>query len=208
MPLPLIGAAIGVAGAIGKMFGRGKANREMKRLLAKDPKYVENPLARQRMGLASTLLNARAPGSIIAERNIYANQANQMSNINRSATSSNEALLGGMATQGSTNEAFDRLSEREDMDYQRRYGNLENAQEGVIREGDKVFNDNVRRFGNEAQIKGQINANNQNTWGDVSNLGFGLADFGMNGGFNMFNKKTKVSPYDYSGGGTGGYGSV
>lgn len=189
MPVPLIGLAIGAAGAIGKMFGRGKANREMKRLLAKDPQYAENPLARQRMGLASTLLNARSPGSIIAERNIYSNQANQISNINRGATSSNEALLAGAGTQGTTNQAFDRLSQEDAADYQRRYGNLENAQEGVIREGDKVFNDKVRRFGNEAQIKGQMQANNQNTWGDVSNLGFGLADFGMNGGFNMFKKK-------------------
>lgn len=189
MPLPLIGLAIGAAGAIGKMFGRRKANREMKRLLAKDPQYAENPLARQRMGLAATLLNARSPGSMIAERNIYSNQANQISNINRSATSSNEALLAGAGTQGTTNQAFDRLAQEEAADYQRRYGNLEKAQEGVIREGYKVFSDKVRRFGNEAQIKGKIQANNQNTWGDVSNLGFGLADFGMNGGFNMFKKK-------------------
>lgn len=179
---------LGVVGAIGKMIGRGKANRDMRKLLAKNPKYVENPIARQRMGLAAALLNARSPGSMIAERNIFANQANQMANINRSATSSNEALLGGMRTQGTTNQAFDRLNERDDMDYQRRYGNLLNAEEGVIREGDKVFSDDIRRFGNEFQIGGAINANRQNTWGDISNLGFGLADFGMSGGFDK--KKT------------------
>ena len=191
MALPIaaaIGLGIGAFGAIGKMFGRGAANRDMRKRLAKNPKYVENPISRQRMGLAATLLNARSPGSMIAERNIYANQANQMANINRSATSSNEALLGGMGTLGITNQAFDRLNERDDMDYQRRYGNLVNAEEGVIREGDKVFIDDVRRFGNEFQVGGAINANRQNTWGDISNLGFGLADFGLSGGFDK--KKT------------------
>ena len=54
---PLIGLGIGLIGGIGKMFGRGKANREMDKLLAKNPVYNENPLARQRLGLAQTLLN-------------------------------------------------------------------------------------------------------------------------------------------------------
>jgi hypothetical protein len=184
MPIPLIGAALGVAGSIGKMIGRGKANKKMKRLLGEDPVYSENPIARQRMGLAQTMLNARMPGAQAVENNIYGNQANTLSNIQRGATDSSQALAMASGVQGSTNDAFQNLGITEAQDYQRRYGNLSDAQEGVIREGDKVFQDKTRRFGNKMQVNGAINENRQNNWGDISNMGFGLADFAMNGGFN------------------------
>lgn len=180
--LPLVGAAVGLIGAAGKMIGRGKANKEMNSLLAQDPKYVANPIARQRMGLAQTLLNARMPGSAALERNIYSNRANTISNLERNATDASQLLAGGAKVQGQTDDAFQDLQFNEAQDYQRRYGNLENAQEGVIREDDKVFNDGVRRFQNKVQIKGAINENRQNSWGDVSNLGFGLMNIGMSGG--------------------------
>lgn len=181
--LPLIAAGVGLVGAVGKMIGRGKANREMNKLLSQDPTYKENPLARQRMGLAQQLLNARMPGASALERNIYANQANYMGNVGRNATDSSQALALGAASQGQTNNALGQLGINEAQDYQRRYSNLSNAQEGVINEGDKVYQDQVRRFGNLSQIRGAQNANRQNTWGDISNLGFSAMNFGLQGGF-------------------------
>jgi len=184
MPIPLLGLGLGLAGALGKMAGRGKANKKMNRLLGEDPVYSENPIARQRMGLAQTMLNARMPGAQAVENNIYGNQANTLSNIQRGATDSSQALAMASGVQGSTNDAFQNLGITEAQDYQRRYGNLSDAQEGVIREGDKVFRDKERRFGNKMQVSGAINENRQNNWGDISNMGFGLADFAMSGGFN------------------------
>lgn len=180
--LPLIGLAVGVAGGIGRLFSRGKANKDLKKLMGQDPAYKENPLAKQRLGLASTLLNARMPGVAQAERNIFSNQANQVSNINRNATDSAQALALATGTQGQTNEAFSNLGMAEAQDYQRRYGNYNQAQEGVIQEQDKVFNDGVRRFENKVGMQGKINENRQNSWGEISNLGFGLANFGLSGG--------------------------
>ncbi len=185
--LPLIGLGIGLAGGIGRLISRGKANKDLKKLMGQDPTYKENPLAKQRLGLASTLLNARMPGSARAEQNIFANQANQVSNINRNATDSAQALALSTGTQGQTNEALSNLGQAEAQDYQRRYGNYAQAQEGVINEQDKVFQDGVRRFENKVGMQGQINQNRQNSWGEVANLGFGMANFGLNGGFdNMF----------------------
>lgn len=189
MPLPLlgaIGAGIGILGGIGKMIGRGAANRKMKRLLKEDPVYNENPIAKQRMGLAQTMLNARMPGAQAVQNNIYGSQANAMSNIQRGATDSSQALAMAAGVQGSTNDAFNNLGVQEAQDYQRRYSNLSDAQEGVVREGDKVFSDKTRRFGNKMQVNGAINENRQNNWGDVSGMGFGLADFAMKGGFDGF----------------------
>src|SRR5665811_275940 len=46
-----------------------------------------------------------------------------------------------------------------------------------------AFGDQTRRFEDQAQIQGAQNANSQNTWGSIANTGFGIASFGMNGGF-------------------------
>jgi hypothetical protein len=75
------------------------------------------------------------------------------------------------------------LGQVEASDYQRRLTNLEQAQSGMIAEGDKVFQDQARRFGNQVQLQGAMAENRQNTWGDISNMGFGLADFGLSGGW-------------------------
>lgn len=185
--LPLIGAAVGILGGIGKMIGRGKANRQMNALLAQDPTYKANPLAGQRLGLAQQLLNARMPGAATAERNIYGNQATTLANVNRNATDASQALALSAGVQGQTNQSFQDLGMQEAQDYQRRYSNLEGAQEGMIAEGDKVYQDQVRKFGVLSQIRGAQNENRQNTWGDISNLGFSAMGFGMQGGFkNLF----------------------
>jgi hypothetical protein len=181
--LPLIGLGIGLAGAVGKMIGRGKANREMDRLNKLNPAYKENPLAAQRLGLANTLLNARAPGALSAERNIRANQAGSVANINRVATDSTQALAMASGTQGQSNEDFNELAQDETQDYQRRYQNVVGAENAVINEQDKVFQDGVRRWEDNVAFQGAKNENRQNTWSDISNHGFGLANFGMSGGF-------------------------
>lgn len=203
MPLPLlagIGLASGLISGIGSIFGRGKANREMDKLLAQNPKfnveYQENPLAKQRLGLAQQLLNARAPGALAAERNIYTNQANQFANVNRGATDASQALAMAAGVSGQTNQAFNNLAQGEAQDFQRRQNNLVGAQEGMINEGDKVYQnqvmkyqDDVRRFQDMAQIRGAQNANRQNNWADIGNMSFGLANFGLSGGFgNMFGR--------------------
>ncbi len=187
MPLPLaaIGAGIGLIGGIGKMFGRGKSNRELSKLMKQNPVYQENPIAKQRLALAQTLLNARTPGAVQAERNIYSNQASQIANVNRLASDAGQALSLSSGVGEGTNMAFNQLAMNEAQDYQRRYGNLAGAQEGMIREGDKVFNDKIRRFNDTLSIKGAQNANRQNSWGDISNMGFGLAQFGLAGGFDF-----------------------
>lgn len=193
MPLPeLIGLGIGLVGGIGKMFGRAKANKELKSLLKQDPSYSADPrimqLANQRLGLANTLLSARAPGAMQAERNIYSTQAGQLAGLNRSATDASQALAVAAGIGGQTQDAFTNLGQQEAQDYYRRLENQGQAQQGVMNEAQRVegnmFNDQLRKYQNKMDIQGAMQQNRQNTWGDISNLGFGLADFGMSGGFN------------------------
>ena len=182
----LASLGLGIVGGIGKMFARGKANRELRKLQAQDPVYQANPIAAQRMSLTQNLLNARMPGAQQAERNIYQAQGNQFANINRNATDASQALALGASTLGQTQDQFNQLGMNEANDYQRRYGNYAQAGEGVINEGNKVFEDQTRRYGDKVQNVGAQQANNAANWGDVSNMGFGLLDFGASGGFGNF----------------------
>lgn len=181
MPIAAIGLGVGLIGSIGQMVAAGKANKQLEALSKTDPTKSPSPVAAQRLGLAQTLLNARMPGAAYAERNIYGNQANQESNIERNATSGSQALALGASMQGATNQAFGQLEQQEAADYQRRYSNLSDAQQGVINEGDKVYQDQVRRFGDLAQIRGAQAANTANSWKSVSNLGESVLKFGLAG---------------------------
>ena len=196
----IAGVGLGLIGGIGKMFGRAKANRELKALAKQDPTYSADPrimqMANQRLGLANTLLNARAPGAMQAERNIYSTQGNQLAGLNRSATDASQALAVAAGIGGQTQDAFTNLGQQEAQDYYRRLENQGQAQQGVMNEAQRIegnmFNDQLRKYQNKMDIQGAIQQNRQNTWGDISNLGFGLADFGMSGGFNgMFGQTNR-----------------
>lgn len=193
MTLPLLaGLAIGAAGAIGKAIGRGKANKQMDALLAKNPAYTENPLARQRLGLAQTLLNARMPGAVAMERNLFTNQATQLNRLDRGATDASQALAAAAGIGAGTDNSLMQLGMAEAQDYQRRLNNLTTAQEGVIQEGDKVFADQTRRYNDEFAVRGAQQQNRQNTWGDISNFGFSLANFAAQGNLPMGQTNRRV----------------
>lgn len=182
MPIAAIGLGIGLIGAVGKISAASKANHQLDDLAKTDSKYSPNPVAAQRLGLAQTLLNARQPGAAYAERSIYGNQATQESNISRNATNGSQALALDAASQATTNNAIGQLGQQENEDYQRRYGNFVGAEQGVINEGDKVYQDQVRRFGDLAQIRGAQAANTSNQWQTVSNFGQSIMGYGLASG--------------------------
>ena len=175
------GLAIGVGGLVGSAASRSKANKRLGELSKFDPAYKANPLAAQRFGMAQTMLNARMPGAQRAENNIFANQASTIANVNKIATSGADAIQAAAGVQGQTNQQLDQLSQQEAADYQRRYGNYSQALDQQMAEADKVFADNVRRYGNKVGIVGAQTANRANTWGDIANTGFGIASLGMGG---------------------------
>lgn len=168
MPV-LISAGVGLAGSIGKMIGRGAANRQMKKLLAEQPKYKYDEMAR-------TLLNARMPGAAQAERNIYQTGANALGRMQQAATSSADLMQAAAGVQAQGNQAFQGLAGQEAQDYQRRYANYQDEQQ-------RKFADELRQYQTKSQLQGAIQENKQNTWGDIANLGFSVANFASAGGF-------------------------
>lgn len=186
LPLAAIGAGLGLVGTIGNLFASGRANRRLNDLIKQDPSYQSSPYASQRLALAQQLLNARMPGAATQERNIYGTQANTLANIQRNATDSSQALALAAGTQGQTNQAFNQLGQQEAQDYYNRLSNLTGAQQGMIQEGDKVYQDQIRRFQDLASIRGAQTQNTSNAWQSVSNLGMGTMNFGLASGMNLF----------------------
>jgi len=182
--------ALGIIGSIGQLFGNGRANRELRNLQSQDPNYAtstagiqNNQIAQGRYDLAETILNSQMPGTAQEQNNILGNQSNVVGNANRTATNSAQALAVGAGAQGQTNQAFSNLAGQQADWYKGNLQNYNQAGQGVINEGDKRYQDQIRQFEDKTQIQGAINANRQNTWGSIANGGFALANFGMNGGF-------------------------
>jgi len=72
------GLIIGGVGSIGKyIFGSSQKKAAM------ENPYQNNPWAKQQLGLAQSLYNARMAGANIAEQNISKAQANQLDTIER-----------------------------------------------------------------------------------------------------------------------------
>lgn len=185
----LVGAGVGILGGIGGLFAARKNNKSLDKLVGQNPQYTSNPLAAERLAFAKSLLNARMPGASQMERNIFTSQANQMGNINANATDSSQALALGASTLGQTNQALQGLQMNEAQDYQRRFNNVTGAQEGMINEGDKVYQDKIRNFQDLVSIRGAQAANRSNAWNSISQGGFAAANFGLAGGFNALNGK-------------------
>lgn len=178
-PLSAAGMGIGLIGGIGQYFGSKKADKTLEELIKQSPQYQTNPIAKQRLALAQQLLNARMPGAASIERNIYGNQANILSNVERNATDGSQALAIASAVQGQTNQSFQDLGIQEGQDYYNRLQNLTGAQEGMISEGDKIYQDQIRRYEDLAKIRGAQNQNRQNRWQGVSNFGQSVTNVGQ-----------------------------
>jgi len=204
-PLSLASLGIGGLGAIGGIINSFTSGNKLKKLYSQEPQYQVSPYASQRLSMAQNLLNARMPGATSMERNIYGNQANQLANVNRNATDSSQALALGSAAQGQTNQAFQNLGTQEQQDYYNRLQNLSGAQQGMIQEGDKVYQDQVRRFQDLAGITGANMQNRAGAFNSIANLGFGGANALSFLNMGKSNQNPNTSMFGAMNGGANGY---
>lgn len=184
-----VGLGLSLIGGVGQMFGVGKANKQLDKLLLQDPQYMQSMYAKNQLGLAQTLFNGRMAGAGAQEQNIYNNQASTLGNIGRNAGDSSRALALAAGVQGQTNDAFSNLATTESQNKYGMLSNLNNAYAAMIAEGDKSFADQTRRFDNKVAVKGMQQQNSQAPWKSLSNLGGSIASFGTAGGFKDLFKK-------------------
>lgn len=161
--IPIIAAALGAAGgAISASGGSGgsvkrpysakNTNKRLGEFALSDPTYTSSPYAANTLGLAQTILNGRMAGASSRERNIYGAGANAMGNINRNVTDSSQALALGAGIQGQEGQQFDQLQQMEGQDYYNKLQNLNQANAGMTAEGDKIHDDQVRRWQDQVNI--------------------------------------------------------
>lgn len=191
--------ALGFLQGIANIFTAKAANKSLNNVLKQQSEYQENPLAAQYLGLSKNMFNGRMAGATEQERGIYANNANFNSQVNRNASSGSQALSLAAAGQGQADQSLQNLQLQEQQQKMGLLGNLNQAYGQSIKEGDKVYQDKVRRFNDYASIRGAQMKNRTNAVNGVFNglesdinQGIGL----MSGGIgNLFNKK-QASPFD------------
>lgn len=195
-----IGAGLGLVGSIGKMFGTGKANRELEALKSRVRLMDINPEIRKAAALANAQLQGRMAGASQAERNIYQQGANTQADINRAATDPMQAILGAGQIQGQTSQAFNQLAGQEQADYANRLARKMETAANLAQAEDAL---RMEKLQMEAQLSGAQQENRQNVWGSLSNLGFAGANVGLQGMAGMFGKtpQTGTTPSTVGAGG-------
>ena len=170
----------------GKLFAGIKQNKLANQINPQDTTYRESPYARQNLGIVSQLFNARMPGAAEAGRQISTNQANTMNNVNRLATDSSTALALGLASQGQADQSANELAMREGTQKYGLLDNLSNAYQTLIGEGDKVYQDQVRKFTNDVNAKSALRKSSMENFAgfgsDLLSAGITAATGGLGAG--------------------------
>lgn len=196
----------GLINGIVNAFGAHKANKRLDQLLSQDPTYTANPLSAQYLGMSQNLFNGREAGAAQQERNIFTNNANFNATVGRNAASGSQALALAAAGQGQADQSVQNLGLQEQQNKYNMLGNLNSAYQQNINEGDKVFNDKIRKYGDLASIRGAQQKNRTNAVNGIFNgLSsdfndvLGLAGAGAFNAGGLFGKKSTAGA-DGSGG--------
>lgn len=193
-------------------FGAHKANKRLDQLLSQDPTYAANPLSAQYLGLSQNLFNGREAGAAQQERNIFTNNANFNATVGRNASSGSQALALAAAGQGQTDQSLQNLGLQEQKNKYSMLNNLNSAYQQNINEGDKVFNDKIRKYGDLASVRGAQQKNRTNAVNGIFNgLNsdfndvMGLASGGAFSAGGLFGKKAAGAGMAAGADGSGGY---
>lgn len=140
------------AGIYGLIQG-GKQKKLAKSINPVNTTYEESKYIKDLYGQGKNLYQGRMAGANQMEQNIRSNQANTVANVERNATSGAQALALAAGLQGNTNQAFSDLALKEAQDKQNRFGVLSNVSQLMTQEGDKVYQDKLRKYYDDLNYK-------------------------------------------------------
>lgn len=165
--------------------------------------YEESPYAKEKLGIAEQLFGGRMFGAPELERNLLNSQSNYLANVNRNATDSGQALALAAGAQGMTNQGFQNLQIQEAQNKYNLLNNLNQGYQGMITEGDKVYQDMLNKYQLDVAEKTALRgAAFNNIFGGISDIGGGLIQGGTAGWFDK-KPKSQIAPSVNSGGGGG-----
>jgi len=170
-PIPGIGSALqigaGLAQGIAGLIGAKKQERKLTDQLKAGGQYQADPQAKQLQALAYNLYNGRMAGAGQVEANIYGNQAGQIANTNRVASSGSQALAAAAGYGGQADNAFLNLAGQEAQNKANNYSAVSGATQGVINENTKQFEDKQRYNDALMNIKATAQQNKFNALGSI-----------------------------------------
>lgn len=143
--MPAAGGIISGIGALTKIGMGIHQNNLARKVVIPDATYNSSQYAANNLGTAENMFNGRMAGAGTAEQNILNNGSNTEGAIQRNSTSGAQSLATAMASQGQTDSSLQHLGQQEGNYKMNMLNNLNMANNGMTMEGDKVYNDKVRK---------------------------------------------------------------
>lgn len=173
-----IGAGAQVAGGLFNIFQGAKMLKESKKI---KPDYfgiddkrlngMESQYAKDMLGRAQTMLNARMTGAAARERQIQGSRAGTQAAIARGAVDPTMAMSAMLASQAQADDQSNQLFGLENQMQQQRDANLMNAQGVMISERDKALAEKNMKFQMDMSQKNALrNAGQQSISGGLSSI--------------------------------------
>lgn len=211
-PLMALGGIATLGNMVGKFISGAKQTKESKAINPIWNQYQRSPFAGKQLEIAQQMFGGRMAGAPQLERNIFANQATRLGNLQKNATNSTQLLSLGAQAQGVTNDALEDLQIREAQNKQMMLQNLNQAYGTNIREGDKEYESMLQKYGMDVERKDALRSSGaQNKYGSVSDLasmGFTMGTSGMfGGGGGLFGGGGGMQQFGGSGMGAAPYGA-
>lgn len=200
-----------IFGAVNNMIQAGRQRRLARQIKPVNATYTENPYIKGLFSQGSNLYQGRMAGANAASQNIATNAANTNAAIARNAGDASTALATAAGVQAQADQSYQDLATQEAMDKSNRFGIYSNVSQLMAQEGDKVFQDKLRKYYDDLNYKraleGSAMQNQANAFGSLdraigTTLGYGLAPGGfLRGGQGGYDYS--MGPQPRTTGGTG-----
>jgi hypothetical protein len=198
----LISAGFNIASSIKQKKLARQAAAKADEYNRRSLQFANNTLGQAKSGQAEArnLYQARMANAGAIERDIYQNQANTIASLGKNATDASQMLSLAGAVQGNTNQAFGQLQQVENEDKQRRYGNVQYADQNVQGALGNMVNvyggqaAQAQQSANQLMAAGQQNLQNGiDTIGSTA-MAAGMGEFGDFGGGSQGSKTYNGTP--------------
>lgn len=190
MPLfSMIPAATGALSFLGKTALGIKSLHEAGKIHPKDATYNSSPYAQNMLSVAQNAYYGQNPASVIQGQRTMGTQANAMNTVQRGATDASQLIASASGIQSNTDNAFSDLRSKDAQEKFGALGVLNQAYSQMINEGDKVYNDQVRKFNNDTQQKNALrSAGMKSIFSGLSDIAGGAMASEDIGGFKDMSK--------------------
>lgn len=187
-PMMGIGSALGAIGGLVNIFQGARMQREARNIKPdyysiNDPrlKGMESQYAKDMLGRAQMQANARIPGAAQRDRQIQTGLAGTQAAVRRGAVDPSMAMQAILASQAQAGQQFDQANMLDAQFQQQREANLVNAQNTMISERDKAFQDRMNKFQMDMSLKNALrNAGQQAISSGISGMAGTLTGIGAN----------------------------